>query len=138
MRLRILILCTGNSCRSQMAEGVLKSFDPHLEVHSSGTLPAAQVHPLAIEVLSEIGIELPEARPKDVRLFLDEPFDYVITVCGEAEESCPAFSSPAGKRLHIGFEDPAASRDIDVFRKVRDRIRARFRELYLTELRKAL
>ena len=137
-KLKILILCTGNSCRSQMTEGVLKSFDPRLDVYSAGTAPSPQVHPLAIEAMKEIGLDISAAKPKNVRQFLDQPFDYVITVCGEADESCPTFSGKVGKRMHIGFEDPAKSNDIAVFRKVRDQIRAQFRELYLNELRNAL
>jgi arsenate reductase len=136
--LKILILCTGNSCRSQMTEGVLKSLDPRLEVHSAGTAPSPQVHPLAIEAMQEIGLDISAARPQNVRQFLDQPLDYVITVCGEADESCPTFSGKVGKRMHIGFEDPAHSRDIAVFRQVRDQIRTQFRELYLNELKKAL
>ena len=89
--MRILILCTGNSCRSQMAEGFLRSFAPSWEVFSAGTKAAAQVHPLAVRVMSEVGIDLSENYPKTVDQFITQPFDYVITVCSNAKESCPVF-----------------------------------------------
>jgi arsenate reductase (thioredoxin) len=85
--MRILILCTGNSCRSQMAEAFLRSFDPKLEVHSAGTAPAAQVHPKAIAVMKEVGIGLGGCYPKNVDEFTDQAFDYVVTVCDNARET---------------------------------------------------
>ncbi len=139
---RILILCTGNSCRSQMAEGVLKSLDPSLEVYSAGTDPAAQVHPLAVKVMQEVGIDISHFRPKAVTPFLSTAFDYVITVCDHARETCPVFSGPVSQRLHIGFEDPAAARGtpeevLAVFRRVRDEIRQAFSEFYRTHIQSA-
>ena len=139
--MRILILCTGNSCRSQMAEGLLRSFDPTLEVFSAGTRPAARVHPKAIAVMKEIGIDLHNAVPKDVEQFIHQPFDYVITVCDNAKESCPVFSGRVKHRLHIGFDDPAeASGSEDEiwseFRRVRDEIKNRFFNLYATDFQK--
>ena len=104
---KILILCTGNSCRSQMAEGFLKSYDPELRVFSAGTNPSGQVHPKAIKVMEESGIDISKYQPENVDKYLDEDFDYVITVCGGAKESCPAFMGKVKKRLHIGFDDPA-------------------------------
>ena len=133
--MKILILCTGNSCRSQMAEGFLKSFDKSLEVFSAGTDPARRVNPRAIQVMNELGISLKGHTPKYVEIFLDEDFDFVITVCGKANETCPAFSGKVRKRLHIGFEDPAAATGTEeeilaVFRKVRDEISEEFYRFY--------
>jgi arsenate reductase len=132
---KILILCTGNSCRSQMAEAFLKSFDPTLEVYSAGTNPSSSVHPKAIQVMNEVGISLDGAFPKNVDRFINEPFDYVITVCDNAKETCPVFIGKVGKQLHIGFEDPAEATGTEeevmaVFRSVRDEIRQRFLEFY--------
>ncbi|MBU2651037.1 MAG: arsenate reductase ArsC [Bacteroidetes bacterium] len=133
--MKILILCTGNSCRSQMAEGFLKSFDAEIEVSSAGTNPAEQVHPKAIQVMKEAGIDISGNRPRLVDEFLDQEFDFVITVCDGAKESCPAFTGKVKHRLHIGFEDPAAATGteeeiIKVFRTVRDQIKAQFLEFY--------
>ena len=132
---RILILCTGNSCRSQMAEGFLKSMDKHLEVSSAGTAPSPQVHPKAIRVMKEAGIDISEGYPKPVDNFLDKSFDFVITVCGGANERCPAFIGEVKHRLHIGFDDPAEARGSEeevmaVFRRVRDEISEAFRKFY--------
>ena len=104
---RILILCTGNSCRSQMAAAFMKSFDRNLEVYSAGTNPAARVSSRAIQVMNETGIDISSERPKSVDQFLGESFDYVITVCDNAKETCPVFIGNVSNRLHIGFDDPA-------------------------------
>lgn len=140
MKKRILILCTGNSCRSQMAEGFLKSFDDNLEVYSAGTKPAEKVNPNAIQVMKEVGIDISNNYPKDVEQFVNQSFDYVITVCDNAKETCPVFIGKVGKQLHIGFEDPADATGIEeeilsVFRKVRDEIKRDFYEFYLNELK---
>lgn len=140
MKKRILILCTGNSCRSQMAEGFLKSFDDNLEVYSAGTKPAERVNPNAIRVMKEIGIDISNNYPKDVEQFVDQSFDYVITVCDNAKETCPVFIGKVGKQLHIGFEDPADAKGTEdevlaVFRKVRDEIKRDFYEFYVKELK---
>jgi len=132
---RILILCTGNSCRSQMAEGFLKSFDPSLEVYSAGTNPSGAVHPKAVQVMKEIGIDISDGYPKDVEQFIDQPFDFVITVCDNAKETCPVFVGQVEERLHIGFEDPAEATGSEeevlaVFRRVRDEIKRDFYEFY--------
>ena len=82
--MRILVLCTGNSCRSQMAHGFLQSFDRHIEVYSAGTSPAKHVHPIAISVMSEVGIDISHHIPQKVEQYLNEQWDYVITVCGGA------------------------------------------------------
>ena len=135
--MRILVLCTGNSCRSQMAHGFLQSFDSHQEVYSAGTSPAEHVHPLAISVMAEVGIDISHHVPRNVKEYLDEPWDYVITVCGGANETCPIFVGKVGKRIHIGFDDPSnvvGSKEyvISEFRRVRDDIMKAFRNFYAT------
>ena len=135
--MRILVLCTGNSCRSQMAHGFLQSFDSHQEVYSAGTSPAEHVHPLAISVMAEVGIDISHHLPRNVKEYLDEPWDYVITVCGGANETCPIFVGKVGKRIHIGFDDPSnvvGSKEhvISEFRRVRDDIMKAFRNFYAT------
>jgi len=132
---KILILCTGNSCRSQMAEGFLRSFNSDLIVHSAGTEPSGEVHPKAVQVMNEIGIDLTKHQPKKVDVFLTEPFDFVITVCGGAKESCPAFIGNVQHRLHIGFDDPAEVEGseeyiLSEFRRIRDEIKRDFRAFY--------
>ena len=102
--------------------------DPGLEVYSAGTHPAAEVHPLAVRVMEEAGVPLTAASPKPVDPFLRRRFDYVITVCDDARGECPVFSGRVGRRLHIGFDDPARARGtpeevLTVFRRVRDEIR---------------
>ena len=131
--MRVLILCTGNSCRSQMAHGFLQSFSRNLEVHSAGTIPAERVNPKAIEVMKEVGIDLSGHRPKSVEIYLNDEWDYVITVCGGANESCPVFTGKVKHRLHIGFDDPSDAIGIDEyvmkeFRRVRDEIQMKFKE----------
>lgn len=137
---RILILCTGNRCRSQMAQGILQSFDAQLEVHSAGISPASQVHPLAIKVMSEVGIDISNHFPKPIAQYLDEQWDYLITVCGGANESCPVFIGKVGKRLHIGFDDPDSFKGskeeiLHEFRITRDEIKRKMQEFYLTEIK---
>lgn len=138
--MKILVLCTGNRCRSQMAHGILKHIDSSLEVHSAGVKPASEVHPLGIKVMQEIGIDISNHHPKSVDQYLDQEWDYVITVCGGAQENCPLFSGKVGKRLHIGFDDPDAFKgsEEDVlpqFRRVRDEIKAKMEHFYLTEIK---
>lgn len=138
----VLVLCTGNSARSQLAEGFLQSRDPDLEVHSAGTEPARRVNPYAVRAMEEIGIDISGGKPKHVRQFRELPFDCVVTVCGEADESCPILRGRAGKRLHIGFPDPAKATGSDErimtpFRQVGDDIRKRFKEFHGQEIRKA-
>lgn len=140
---RVLVLCTGNSARSQMTEGFLRSFDARLEVYSAGTNPAPRVNPFAVQAMREDGIDISGGVPKKVDQFINQPFDYVITVCDDADKSCPNFKGKVGKRVHIGFPDPAKATGTDaeklaVFRKVRDDIRRRFREYYETEIKKGL
>ena len=140
MKKRILILCTGNSCRSQMAEGFLKEFDKDLEVFSAGTHPAHEVHPLAIQVMKEVGIDLSSHVPEQVDQYLGQPFDYVITVCGSAKETCPAFIGEVKHHLHIGFEDPADATGtieevLTEFRTIRDEIKRDFFEFYKQKIK---
>lgn len=141
--MKILILCTGNSCRSQMAQGFLQSFDTRIKVHSAGTNPASSVNELAILVMSEAGIDISPEKPKSVGIFLSEPWDYVITVCDDANETCPVFPGKVKRRLHLGFEDPSNATGTEVyimneFRRIRDMIRKEFLELYENEIKPQL
>lgn len=138
--MKILILCTGNSCRSQMAEGFLKTFDNTLSVYSAGTEPANRVNPNAIKVMEELGIDLKSNFPKSVNEFLNDEIDFVITVCGGANESCPAFLGKVGIRVHIGFDDPADATGTDEeilaeFRRVRDEIKRDFWQFYNSDIK---
>jgi len=125
---RVLFLCTGNSCRSQMAEGLVNYFmGEQWEAQSAGTEPADYVHPLAIEAMSELGIDVSAGRSKSVDEFRDFPFDLVLTVCDDAAENCPLWLG-GGKVVHLGFPDPARATGTQaermaVFRQVRDAIR---------------
>lgn len=129
-RQRVLILCTGNSCRSQMAEGWINHLvGEEWEARSAGTRPAAQVHPLAVRVMAEAGVDISGGVPEHVDRYLEEPWDLVVTVCDSARESCPIFPRPVNT-LHISFPDPAEAtgseeQRLEVFRAVRDDIRAR-------------
>ncbi|MEQ1948881.1 MAG: arsenate reductase ArsC [Bryobacteraceae bacterium] len=132
MKKSVLILCTGNSARSQMAEGLFRhEGGDHYVVHSAGTKPSI-VRPEAIAVMGELGIDLSGHRSKSVDEFSNANLDYVITVCDNAKESCPIFPATV-ERLHWPFEDPASVVGSEeerqaAFRKVRDQIRARIRE----------
>ncbi len=135
MSTRILILCTGNSCRSQMAEGFLKSFDRKLAVYSAGTEPELHVNPKAVEVMKEIGIDISDSFTKSVNFFTHKSFDYVITVCDDAKESCPVFLGQVEHRIHMGFKDPSKVKGSEqeillAFRKSRDEIKEAFNEFY--------
>lgn len=139
MKKRILVLCPGNSARSQMAEGILRSVDPALEVFSAGTQPAARINPHAVRVMQELEIDISKGKPKDVRQFINQSFDYVITVCDDADKNCPVFSGKVGKRFHIGFVDPAKATGseeeiLSVFRRVRDEIKVKFTQYYNKEI----
>ena len=133
----VLILCTGNSCRSHMAEGILRaSTGDHLDVQSAGSDPAGHVHPLAVRVMEEIGIDISHHRSKHLDEFISQDIETVITVCGNADVACPVFPGQVN-RLHWPFDDPAKANgdeeaQLAVFRRVRDEIRARF-EGYATE-----
>jgi arsenate reductase (thioredoxin) len=135
----ILILCTGNSCRSHMAEGILRSTASDLlDVRSAGSKPAGYVHPKAIEVMREIGIDISGHTSKHMNDFLAGKVDVVVTVCGNADQACPMFPGQV-KRYHWGFDDPAHASGTEeevlgAFRKVRDSIRLVF-EAYAAGLR---
>lgn len=140
MKKRILILCTGNSCRSQMAEGFLKSFDNNLEVFSAGTKPADKVNPFAVRAMQEIGIDISKGVAEDVNKYIDQSFDYVITVCDNAKESCPFFMGDVKYRLHIEFDDPADAvgseeEVMPVYHRVRDEIHEQFSKFYNENLK---
>lgn len=133
--MKVLILCTGNSCRSQMAHGFLQSFDRNLTVRSAGTEPAARVNPTAVKVMAELGINIGNHIPAKVDQYLEEEWDYVITVCDHANETCPVFTGKVKHRLHIGFEDPSHAVGTDQFilsefYRVRDQIRDEFSTFY--------
>ncbi len=130
--MKILILCTGNSCRSQMAEGIIKSYDNKFEVYSAGTKPEKEVNPYAVCVMGEIGIDISKSYPKNTDLFVKESFDYVITVCDNAKEICPVFTGEVKEQIHIGFDDPndATGTEYEIiseFRRVRDEIKNDFK-----------
>lgn len=138
---KILILCTGNSCRSQMAEGFLKSFANNLTVYSAGTNPSNNVNPNAIKVMEEVGIDISKTSPKNVDKYLGDSFDYVITVCDNARETCPVFIGKVKHHLHIGFEDPADAvgteeEILSEFRRIRDEIKNDFYKFYQENLRR--
>jgi arsenate reductase len=132
MKQRLLILCTGNSARSQMGEGLARAMGgDRLEVFSAGTKPST-VNPLAIRAMAEIGIDISQHRSKHLNEFLDQPFDYVLTVCDDAAEACPVFPGKA-QRLHWSLPDPAAATGneaerLERFREVRDNFATRFGE----------
>ena len=120
-----------------MAEGFLKSFDLRLDVYSAGTKAEGRVNPYAVKMMGEEGIDISTQMPEPVEKYLEDDFDYVITVCDGAKEICPVFTGQVKNRLHIGFEDPAnAKGTLDevllVYRKVRDQIKEQFLRFYLT------
>ncbi len=131
MKPAVLILCTGNSCRSHLAEGVLRAAaGDWVEVQSAGSKPAGYVHPLAIQVMKEIGIDISSHRSKRLDEFLRQKIETVITVCGHADQACPMFPGQVN-RYHWGFDDPAKAEGTEteklaVFRRVRDEIRKVF------------
>lgn len=133
--MKILILCTGNSCRSQMAHGFLHSFDQRLKVSSAGTEASGKINQKAVEVMIEEGIDISHHTSDSVDKYLDEEWDYVITVCGGANENCPAFFGKVKNRLHIGFDDPSHATGTPEFieseyYRVRDEIKEAFYKLY--------
>jgi len=131
MKPTVLILCTGNSCRSHLAEGILRAAANELmDVQSAGSKPAGHVHPLAIRVMKEIGIDISGHRSKHLNEFLQQPIETVITVCGNADQACPMFPGPVN-RYSWGFDDPAKAEGTEeeklaVFRRVRDEIKMVF------------
>ena len=125
---RVLVLCTGNSCRSQMAEGLIRHFlGERWEAYSAGTRPAGYVHPLAVQVMRELGVDISGQRSKSVDEVRDTAFDLVVTVCDEAARECPVWPG-GGQQVHVGFPDPAGATGseterLEVYRRVRDAIR---------------
>ncbi len=141
--MRILILCTGNSCRSQMAHGFLQSFDPRLQVFSAGTEASGQLNQKAVQAMTEIGIDISKHTSDSVELYLDDEWDYVITVCGGANENCPAFLGKVKHRLHIGFDDPSHATGTDEFVwsefiRVRNEIQKAFFQFYEEQIKPEL
>ncbi|WP_319229111.1 arsenate reductase ArsC [Draconibacterium orientale] len=141
--MKVLILCTGNSCRSQMAHGFLQSFDERIQVESGGTEASGKLNRKAVKAMAEIGIDISGHTSDSVQKFLNDKWDYVITVCGGANENCPAFFGEVKKRLHIGFDDPSHATGTDEFIwsefiRVRDEIKERFFKLYEDEIKPQL
>ncbi len=138
--MKVLILCTGNSCRSQMAHGFLQSFDSKLIVRSAGTEAAGRLNEGAVKTMAEIGIDISGHTSDQVDMYLSEEWDYVITVCGGANEACPAFLGKVRHRLHIGFDDPSHAVGTpefieSEFRRVRDEIKDGFYQFYLEQIK---
>lgn len=138
--MKVLILCTGNSCRSQMAHGFLQSFDPNITVCSAGTEASGKLNQKAVAAMKEIGIDISGHTSDSVTKYLNEEWDYVITVCGGANESCPAFTGKVKNRLHIGFDDPSHAVGTDEFIwsefiRVRDEIKAGFYKFYVENIK---
>lgn len=133
--MKVLILCTGNSCRSQMAHGFLQSFDKSITVCSAGTEASGKLNQKAVKAMAEIGIDISHHTSDSVSKYLGEEWDYVITVCGGANEACPAFLGKVKNRLHIGFDDPSHAVGTEEFIwsefiRVRDEIKAGFYAFY--------
>ena len=141
--MKILILCTGNSCRSQMAHGFLQSFDNRITVCSAGTEASGKLNQKAVEVMKEIGIDISHHTSDQVDTYINDEWDYVITVCGGANENCPAFLGKVKHRLHIGFDDPSHALGSpefiqSEFIRVRDEIKAGFYTLYEEQIKPQL
>ena len=141
--MKILILCTGNSCRSQMAHGFLQSFDNNISVYSAGTEASGKLNQKAVQVMNEIGINISNHTSDSVEKYLCEEWNYVITVCGGANENCPAFTGNVRHRLHIGFDDPSHVIGSDEFiwsefHRVRDEIKEAFYKLYIEDIKPLL
>lgn len=138
--MKVLILCTGNSCRSQMAHGWLQSFDSTLTVCSAGTQASGKLNEKAVAVMHEAGIDISHHTSDPVEKYLNEEWDYVITVCGGANEACPAFFGKVKHRLHIGFDDPSHAVGSDEFiwsefLRVRDEIKEGFYKFYVENIK---
>ena len=141
--MKILILCTGNSCRSQMAHGFLQSFNKDITVRSAGTEASGQLNPGAVRAMTEIDIDISEHSSDSVDKYLNDEWDYVITVCDGANEACPTFTGKVNHRLHIGFDDPSHAVGAEEFIwneyiRVRDEIREAFYKLYVNDIEPSL
>ena len=138
--MKVLILCTGNSCRSQMAHGFLQSFDSNITVSSAGTEASGKLNQKAVAAMKEIGIDISGHTSDSVTKYLGEEWDFVITVCGGANEACPAFIGKVKTRLHIGFDDPSHAVGTDEFIwsecvRVRDEIKEGFYKFYVENIK---
>ena len=138
--MKVLILCTGNSCRSQMAHGFLQSFDPNITVCSAGTEASGKLNQKAVAAMKEVGINISHHTSDSVEKYLNDEWDYVITVCGGANESCPAFIGKVKQRIHIGFDDPSHAVGTDEFIqsefiRVRNEIKEGFWKFYNESIR---
>lgn len=138
--MNVLILCTGNSCRSQMAHGFLQQIAPNIIVRSAGTKAAGKLNEGAVKAMAEVGIDISHHTSNPVEMYLGEEWDYVITVCGGANESCPVFTGKVKNRLHIGFDDPSHAVGApgfieSEFRRVRDEIKSSFLKFYNEEIK---
>ena len=138
--MKVLILCTGNSCRSQMAHGFLQSFNPNITVSSAGTQASGKLNEKAVAVMKEAGVDISHHTSDSVDKYLKDEWDYVITVCGGANEECPAFFGKVKHRLHIGFDDPShavgTAEFIDSeYIRVRDEIKEAFWRFYMQEIK---
>lgn len=138
--MKILILCTGNSCRSQMAHGFLESFDKRINVNSAGTEASGKLNEKAVAAMKETGIDISHHTSDPVEKYLDEEWDYVITVCGGANENCPVFLGKVKNRLHIGFDDPSHVTGTEEyiwseFIRVREEIKEAFENLYNNQIK---
>ncbi len=141
--MKILILCTGNSCRSQMAHGFMESFDKRMTIRSAGTEASGKLNEKAVAVMKEIGIDISHHTSDSVDQYLDEEWDYVITVCSGANENCPVFPGKVKNRLHIGFDDPSHVVGTEEFIwsefiRVREEIREGFYQFYKEEIKPQL
>jgi arsenate reductase len=141
--MKILILCTGNSCRSQMAHGFLQSFNKRLKVFSAGTEPAVRINSTAVKVMKEVGVDISHHTPKNVSQYINDEWDYVITVCDDANETCPVFAGKVRNRLHMGFEDPSKTKGsymeiMTSFYDIRNEIREEFFNLFESEIKKKI
>lgn len=141
--MKVLILCTGNSCRSQMAHGFLQSFDPAITVCSAGTEASGRLNEKAVVAMKEAGIDISHHTSDSVEIYLKDEWDYVITVCGGAKEACPFFTGKVKHRMHIGFDDPSHAVGTEEyiwseFIRVRDEIKKGFYKLYIEEIKPQL
>jgi len=141
--MKILILCTGNSCRSQMAHGFLQSFDSSITVCSAGTQASGKLNQKAVEVMKQAGVDISHHTSDSVDKYLKKEWDYVITVCGGANEECPAFFGKVKHRLHMGYDDPSHAVGTEEFIwsefiRVRDEIKEGFYKLYIEQIKPQL
>jgi len=141
--MKVLILCTGNSCRSQMAHGFLQSFDKNISVFSAGTQASGKLNLKAVAAMKDAGIDISHHTSDSVDKYLKDEWDYVITVCGGANEECPAFFGKVKHRLHMGYDDPSHAEGTEEFIwsefiRVRDEIKEGFYKLYTEQIKPQL